>query len=101
MKVQVKRFSILQSSKIATILYVIFGCFYTLIGIPLAIFGEGNTRIMGVIYIFGPVWMGLFGFIAIVIMFGLYNGLATLVGGIEFEIEDVGNPARIPPELSV
>jgi len=42
MKEQITRISILQSSKIATALYVLLGFIYTLIGIPMLIFGGTN-----------------------------------------------------------
>lgn len=67
MKKQVKSFSILQTSKIVAILYIVFGLFYMLIGIPLFIFGKGEMRLMALIYIFMPVFMGIFGFIFMVI----------------------------------
>jgi len=44
---QLVRISILQSSKIMTALYVLMGCFYTLIGIPMIIFGGTNSESSG------------------------------------------------------
>lgn len=100
MKMQLQRFSIIQSSKIATILYVIFGFLYTLIGIPIVLFAEGETKIMGIFYLFGPIWMGFFGFILVVITLAIYNGLASIVGGIEFELAGTPDvPGSVPPRL--
>jgi len=72
-----------------TLLYTLFGFIYTLIGIPMIIFGGSQLRIVGVIYLFGPVFMGILGFICFVIAAAIYNLAASLVGGVEFEVKDV------------
>ena len=89
MKKQLIRVSILQSSKIATALYAVTGFIYTLIGIPMIIFGGDAFRIIGVIYLLGPVWMAIMGFIFFVIFAAIYNVLASMLGGFEFEIRDI------------
>lgn len=93
MKKQLIRISVLQSSKIMTALYVLMGFIYTLIGIPMAIFGRGPLRIIGIFYIFAPILAGIFGFIFFVIFAGIYNLLASWLGGFEFEVKNVGEPA--------
>jgi hypothetical protein len=62
MKKQLIRISVLQSSKIMTALYVLMGFIYTLIGIPMIIFGNPQLRIIGVIYLLGPIIAGHFWF---------------------------------------
>jgi hypothetical protein len=89
MKKQIVRISILQSSKVTTILYFIIGFLYVLIGIPMIIFGNDQVRIMGIVYCFMPLLMGIFGFIFFVIFAALYNVIASWVGGMEFEVADV------------
>jgi len=89
MKKQLIRISILQSSKIMTALYVLMGFIYTLIGIPMVIFGSGQIRIIGVVYLLGPIFMGIIGFIFFVIFAAVYNLLARLLGGIEVEIKNI------------
>ena len=89
MKKQIVRISVIQSSKIVTLLYMLFGCLYSLIGIPMIIFGSSQIQIMGIVYLFGPVFMGILGFIFFVIGAAIYNLLAGLVGGFEFEVRDV------------
>ena len=89
MKKQIVRISILQSSKVATILYFILGFLYTLIGIPMIIFGNDQVRIMGIVYCLMPILMAIFGFIFFVIFAALYNLIAGWVGGMEFEVADV------------
>ena len=91
MKKQLIRISILQSSKIVVALYFVMGFLYTLIGLPMAIFGTHRAiKIMGIVYIFGPIWMAVIGFIFFVIFSGIYNLLSGWLGGFEFEVKDVG-----------
>ena len=93
MKEQLIRISILQSSKIMTALYVLMGFIYTLIGIPMIIFGNNQFRIMGIVYLLMPVMMGILGFIFFVIFAAIYNLLAKWLGGFEVEVKDVGPAA--------
>jgi hypothetical protein len=89
MKKQLIRISILQSSKIMTALYVLMGFIYTLVGIPMIIFGSNQLRIIGIIYLLGPIFAGIFGFIFFVIFAAIYNLLAKRLGGFEIEIKNV------------
>jgi hypothetical protein len=89
MKKQMVRISILQSSKIMTALYVLMGLIYTLIGVPMIVFGNSGLRVIGVIYLFMPVFMGIFGFVFFVIFAAIYNLLAKQLGGFEVEVRDV------------
>ena len=89
MKKQITRISILQSSKILVALYVLFGFIYTLIGIPLIIFGGKEMMIMGVIYAAMPVLMGIFGFIFFALFAAIYNLLAKWLGGVEVVVSDI------------
>ena len=89
MKKQLARISILQSSKIMTALYVLMGFIYTLIGVPMIIFGGDQLRVMGIVYLVMPVIMGIFGFVFFVIFAAVYNGLAKFLGGFEVEIKDI------------
>lgn len=89
MKKQITRISILQSSKILVALYVLFGFIYTLIGIPLIIFGGKEMMIMGVIYAAMPLLMGIFGFIFFALFAAVYNLLAKWLGGVEVVVSDI------------
>jgi hypothetical protein len=93
MRKQIIRISVLQSSKIMTALYVLMGFIYTLIGIPMLIFGNGQLRIIGLIYLFMPVFMGILGFVFFVIFAAIYNFLAKRLGGFEVEVRDVDQAA--------
>ena len=89
MKKQLIRISVLQSSKIMTALYALMGFIYTLIGIPMIIFGSNELRIIGIIYLLCPAIMGIVGFIFFVIFAAIYNHLAKWLGGFEFEIKNI------------
>ena len=89
MKRQVVRISILQSSKMVTALYVIFGFFYALLGILALIFAGEDLRPMGIIYMSMPIIMAILGFIFFIIFAAIYNFLAKYLGGIEVEIKNI------------
>ena len=89
MKKQLIRISVLQSSKIVTVLYVLMGLIYTFIGIPMIIFGSNPIRFMGIVYLLMPIIMGVFGFIFFCIFAFVYNVLANSLGGFEVEVKDV------------
>ena len=89
MKKQISRISILQSSKVATALYALMGFIYTLIGIPMLIFGDDKLKIMGIIYILMPIPMAVLGFIFFVLFAAIYNLLARWLGGMEVEVTDI------------
>lgn len=89
MKKQLVRISIIQSSKIMTALYVVMGFLYTLIGIGMMFSSNPMMKNIGIFYLFGPVFMGILGFIFFVLFAGLYNLLAKWLGGFEVEIKDI------------
>jgi len=73
----------------ATALYALMGFIYTLIGIPMLIFGGDKLKIMGIIYILMPIPMAILGFIFFVIFAAIYNLLARWLGGMEVEVTDI------------
>ena len=89
MKKQIVRISVLQSSKVMTALYALMGLIYTVFGIPMIIFGDTGVRVMGVIYLFMPILMAIFGFIFFCIFAGAYNLVAGPLGGFEVEVTDI------------
>lgn len=94
MKKQLVRISILQSSKIMTALYVVMGFIYTLIGIPMLVFGDKKLQVMGMVYLLMPVILGVFGFVFFVILAAVYNLLAKWLGGFEVEVKDIDPKAE-------
>tara|TARA_R110002111_G_scaffold2705_3_gene17913 strand:- start:41528 stop:41698 length:171 start_codon:yes stop_codon:yes gene_type:complete len=55
----------------------------------MVVFGSDQLRIIGVIYLFGPLLMGFFGFIFFVFFAWIYNVLASWLGGFEFEVKNI------------
>jgi len=70
----------------------LFGCIYSLVAIPMIIFGSGPFRVIGIIYLFGPVFMAVLGFVFFVIFAAIYNFLAKYLGGFEVEIRNIEQP---------
>jgi hypothetical protein len=89
MKKQMVRISILQSSKIIVAIKVLMGFLFSLIAVPMIVFGDPLIRKMGVVYLFMPVFMGIFGFVFFVIGATVYNFLAKHFGGVEVEVRDI------------
>ncbi len=67
------------------------GFIYTVIGIPMLIFGGEKLKVIAIIYILMPIVMAAFGFIFFVIFAAIYNLLAKWLGGIEVEVKDITN----------
>lgn len=91
MKKQITRISILQSSKIVTVLYFLFGLIYWIpAAVILAQSGGNMERVMGGVLLLGmPVVMAIAGFLIFGLVCAVYNLLAKVVGGIEFEVKEV------------
>ena len=88
MRTQIKRISILQTSKVITLIYPIFGLIHTMIGIWMLTSPE-QPNWLGILLICVPLIIGIFGFVFSVIGCCLYNLIASEVGGIEFILEDL------------
>jgi hypothetical protein len=87
LKIALIRIPILQSSTIATALYVLMGFIYAAIATPMLIFGNEKLKILAIIYILMPIIIGIFGFIFFVIFAAICNLLAKWFGGgIEVEV---------------
>lgn len=89
MKKQIKRISVAQTSKVVAILYVAFSLIYSVIGIPMILFGNAQIKGMGFMYLFMPILAGIFGFIFVAFACWIYNIVASKFGGVEFEIKDI------------
>jgi hypothetical protein len=89
MKKRVSRISVLQSAKMATAMYALIGFLYTLIGIPMLLFGSQQMKVMAIVYLCMPILMAVLGFIFFVISAAIYNLVARWLGGFEFEVTDV------------
>ena len=100
--------------KIFGILYALLGLifipFFALAGIAgfFAEGGSGNAGSAGLLAggmiamaVIFPIMYGVMGFVGGVIVAALYNLIARWVGGLEFEVEDVGAPRSETPVTSI
>ena len=90
MRKRITGISILQSSKIIVALYVLIGCIYAVPGIFMLVFGGTENKIAGALLLFMPIIMGVLGFVFFAFSAWVYNMLAKVLGGFEFDVEDVG-----------
>lgn len=92
MKKRIKRISVKQSAKVITSIY---GLAALIIGVPLVVIQMIATR--DVVTSFGILlFLALYlliAFVGIMLVFTVYNFVAKKFGGIEVELEDVGNPS--------
>ena len=89
MKKQIKSVSILQTSKVIALFYVLISLIYSFIGVLMVAFGSVPMKAMGVVYILMPLLMGGFGFLMMLLCCWLYNVIAKWVGGVEFTVETI------------
>lgn len=73
-----------------TALYVLMGFIYTIIGIAMLVFGGPELKIVGLLYCFMPVILGVLGFLGIALCAVVYNWMASRLGGVEFELTPKG-----------
>ena len=86
MKKQLTRFSVHQSSKFLAVLYFILAAIFC---IPAAaIVGFSNEGGHWGIWLVIPVVYLILTYIVSAIIFWIYNGVASVAGGLEFELED-------------
>ena len=78
----------MQTSKVVAIIYPIFGLIHTMIGIWM-LTSPKQPNWLGMLFLFIPIMIGIFGFIFSIIGCLLYNLIASKVGGVEFILEDV------------
>jgi hypothetical protein len=89
MKKQISRISVAQTSKIVALMYVFLSLIYSVIGVPMIIFGGSQVKVMGFMYLFMPILAGIFGFIFVAFACWVYNVVAGKFGGVEFEVKDI------------
>ena len=100
-----KRIDVLSAGKVLGAVYALFGLigsfFFVLAGLFMAVVsGDGGGEIavgligFVLIALFFPVAQGVAGFLGGLLGALLYNLVASLVGGIEFDLERTG-PGRI------
>jgi len=90
MRKQLRSISVWQTTKVAAVLYFLFGLIYLVFGVFILLFSE-EKKGGGIFFIFMPVIMVVFGSIFVSVGCWLYNKVAKRIGGIEFTLEDVSS----------
>ena len=94
MKYQIKKISALQTSKISAICNAPWGLIHTLVGLWILINPTGDPekdaahQFVGMLFLFMPLIIGVITFLSTFILSHFYNWLASMMGGIEFELEE-------------
>ena len=91
MKKQIKNISALQTSKISAICHAPIGLIHLVIGILILSSPEVDAagKAVGTLFLFMPLIIGVLTFFSTFILSHFYNWVASMMGGIEFELEDV------------
>ena len=103
MKTQIKRISVLQTSKVLAIATPFFGLFHSAIGVFLLVLGftvdmtdeeQLGLLITGFVLVPMPVYLLFLSYLFSILGCAIYNWIAHMVGGIEFELEvqETGSP---------
>lgn len=88
---QIRHISVLQTSKVTGVLYLVLGLIY----IPLGWLADASAspdERLGVFWLLAPVFFALFGMAMIALLAGLYNFVAARMGGVEFSIATPSEP---------
>ena len=94
MKYQVKKISALQTSKISAICNAPWGLIHTLVGLWILMNPTGDPekdavhQFVGMLFLLMPLIIGVITFFSTFILSHFYNWLASMMGGIEFELEE-------------
>lgn len=91
MKYQIKKISVLQTSKVQAICYAPIGLIHLVIGLLILSSSEADTaaKAVGTLFLFMPLIIGVMTFFSTFIIGHFYNWIASMIGGVEFEIEEI------------
>lgn len=89
MKQQITHFSLVQTAKVAAVLYFVLGLVGAVVLLIAAVVSP-SARSQGFVFIvLAPFFYAFFGFVFVFIGCWLYNLVARFVGGIEFTLTEV------------
>ena len=89
MKTQITRISYYQNAKMLAILYIPVGLIYALIGVAFLISGIDYLRFTGYVFVSMPLWLSLSVVGVHYAVAGIYNFLASRIGGFEFDFTEI------------
>ena len=88
MKQQITRFSLVQTAKVAAVLYFALGAIGAVL-LLLASLVSPTARSQGILFVvLAPFLYAFFGFVFVFLGCWLYNVVARFVGGIEFTVSE-------------
>jgi hypothetical protein len=85
MKTRLTHVSVLQTSKVMAAVYTVFGLIYIPLGFLMDMAAPPEEQ-LGLFWLVMPILIGVMTFIAVAIGAALYNAIAGMLGGIEFEL---------------
>ncbi|MCG8527511.1 MAG: hypothetical protein MI748_14110 [Opitutales bacterium] len=85
MKIQIKKFTYVQNTKVVAGLYFFLGLFYIPMGLIMFLTTEGPEKYSAIMFLVMPIAS----FIFVPIGCAIYNLIAKIMGGIEFIQEEV------------
>jgi len=89
MKRRIARFNIHQTSKAIALMYVIFGLLFVPKGAVLYLSNSDDGKGLATLYLLTPLWIALFGYIAIALSCWVNSLIAEKFGGIEYEVSEI------------
>ena len=89
---QIKSFGVLQTAKVMGAIYFFLGLLLVAIVFVLAPLRPRHFHRSPLFLLAAPVFYGIVGFTVTAIVCGLYNAIASRIGGIAFEVSDEPGP---------
>ena len=89
---QIKSFGVLQTAKVMGAIYFFVGLLLVVLVFVLAPIRPRHIHRSPLLLLAAPVFYGIVGFIVTAIFCGLYNAIASRIGGIALEMSDEPGP---------
>ena len=89
MKKQITSISLVQTAKVAAVLYFLIGLFAAVFLLLAALFAPGNRVGSLAMALFTPLLYAFFGFVFVFVAGWIYNLVARRIGGVEFTVTAV------------
>jgi hypothetical protein len=89
---QIKSFGVLHTAKVMGAIYFFLGLLLVAIVLVLAPLRPRHLHRSPLLLLAAPVFYGVVGFTVTAIVCGLYNAIASRIGGIAFEVSDESGP---------
>ena len=86
---RLKKISLLQTARISAICNAPIGLLHMLVGMFLLSNKPVEDDIIGIFFLFMPVIILVMSFFMTIVLGYFYNLVASKIGGVEFELEDV------------